>query len=101
MASLVAAGYGGRSVLAEFLVLIKRTYQPSKLRRNRKVGFLARLATKVREGRERGEPCSHTSLQSGRDVIARRIAKGRHKVSIACEAVVMEWMQVGRAWLRQ
>ncbi len=87
-------------MLAEFLVLIKRTYQPSKLRRNRKVGFLARLATKVREARARRALFS-TSLQSGRDVIARRIAKGRHKVSIACEAVVMEWMQVGRAWLSQ
>jgi ribosomal protein L34 len=50
MASLMAWG-PGRSVLAEFLVLIKRTYQPSKLRRNRKVGFLARLATKVRRRR--------------------------------------------------
>lgn len=48
MASLVAVGASGRSVLAEVLVLIKRTYQPSKLRRNRKVGFLGRLATKVR-----------------------------------------------------
>jgi large subunit ribosomal protein L34 len=99
MASIMAWG-PGRSVLGEFLVLIKRTYQPSKLRRNRKVGFLARLATKVSR-RRAGEGVFSSRCKGGRDVIARRIAKGRHKVSIACEAVVMEWMQAGRAWLRQ
>jgi ribosomal protein L34 len=62
------------SLFQQFLWLIKRTYQPSTLRRNRKVGFLGRLGTK-----------------GGRDTIARRVAKGRHKVSVACQAVVMEW----------
>lgn len=38
------------SLFGQFLWLIKRTYQPSKLRRNRKVGFLGRLETKVEKG---------------------------------------------------
>ncbi len=37
----------GRAILGESLWLIKRTFQPSKLRRNRRVGFLGRLGTKV------------------------------------------------------
>jgi hypothetical protein len=39
--------------------------------------------------------------QGGRDTIARRIAKGRHKVSIACEAVVMDWLKRGELWLEK
>ncbi|KAK2992934.1 hypothetical protein RJ640_008468 [Escallonia rubra] len=62
------------------LLFPKRTYQPSTLRRKRVHGFLARVIDDVTDSCT-FKHMSSKATKGGRRVIARRIAKGRSRVT--------------------
>ncbi|KAK9099368.1 hypothetical protein Syun_026413 [Stephania yunnanensis] len=57
------------------LLLPKRTYQPSTIKRKRTHGFFARIMVVF-------DMCNSKATKGGRRVIARRVAKGRARITV-------------------